>query len=501
MSYKKFFTKELILLYLIVLVGAFLRFQGVFTNSFAFTYDVGRDMLTLWDIVYNHKILLIGATTGIPGVFYGPWWYYMLVPFFVLFAGNPQGIAFTLSTVGVLSIFLAFFLGKRIGGSSLGLAMAFLTSISPTMISLSSQIWNPNVAPLFALLAFLVLERIYLFKNKAKLIYFFILGILLALNIDIEILWGILFSLGILASLFIVLRKKLEVKKIVFIILGGLIVLLPRIIFELRHSFIMTKSFFTFLSAKTLEDKLDAYHFIENRFFTHFDEFGRSFLQVNNYLTIFLLFFIAVSILLFYKKATRITKEFILTSFIVLLVFYIGSFIFTHALWPHYFVGLPVVYILLLSISLLLFANKLKNNILTVLILAILFVININALQIFQGFNKPLWEGNASVYRNQLAVIDYVYREASGKDFKYNVYTPPVFDYTYRYLLMWYGNKNYNYLPTESTKDATYAFFIIEPDPGYEDRLKWWLKAREKDGKIIKVKKMPSGIVIQTRIH
>lgn len=493
----KFLNKEYLILYLIIILGAYLRLQGVFTNSFAFTYDVGRDMLTLWDIVYNHKILLIGATTGIPGVFYGPWWYYMLLPFFVLFAGNPQGIVFTLSTVGILSIFLAFFLGKRIGGNYLGLSTAFLISLSPTLISLSSQIWNPNIAPFFALLVFLVLERIYLFKNKAKLIYFFILGILLALNIDIEILWGILFSLGILASLFIVLRKKLEVKKIVFIILGGLIVLLPRIIFELRHSFIMTKSFNAFLSAKTLEDKLDTYHFIENRFFTHLDEFGRSFLQVNNYLTIFLLFFIAVSILLFYKKAAQSTKEFILTSFIVLLVFYIGSFIFTHALWPHYFVGLPVVYILLLSISLLLFANKLKNNILTVLILATLFVININALQIFQGFNKPLWEGNASVYRNQLEAIDYIYNQAKGKPFKYVVYTPPVFDYTYQYLFKWYGPRKYKYSPVVR---ADMAFFIIEPDPGYPDRPKWWLDDRKNDGKIIKSKTLKGGIVVQTRL-
>lgn len=493
-----FYKKENLILYLIILIGAFLRFQGVFSNSFAFTYDVGRDMLSLWNIVYDHKIILIGATTGIPGVFYGPWWYYMLVPFFVLLGGSPQGIAFILSIVGILSIFLSYYVGKRIGNSFLGLSMALLTSMSPTMVSLSSQIWNPNVAPFFALLIFLVLEKIYLLKNKAKLTYFFILGVLLALNIDIEILWGILFSLGILASLFIVLRKKLEVKKIVFIVLGGVIVVLPRIIFELRHGFIMTKSFIAFLSAKTLEDKLDLYHFLENRLFTHLDEFSKSFLQVNNYLTIFLLLFIVVSILLFHRKAPQIVKNFILTSLIVLLFFYIGSLIFTHALWPHYFVGLPVVYILLLSISLFLISNKLRNNILAAFILVILFVININSLQIFQRFNKPLWEGNASVYRNQLEVIDYIYAQANGKPFKYVAYTPPVFDYTYQYLFKWYGPKKYKYSPVV---EAGTAYFIIEPDPGYPDRPKWWLEARKNDGEIIKTQTLKGGIVVQTRIH
>ena len=497
-NFVSFFKKEFIILFLIILVGSFLRLEGVFTNSFAFTYDVGRDMLSLWNIAYDHKIILIGATTGIPGVFYGPWWYYMLTPFFLLFGGNPQGIAFILSIVGILSIFLSYYVGKRIGGSFLGLSMALLASISPTMVSLSSQIWNPNISPLFVLLIILVLERIYLLKNKAKPIYFLILGVLLALNIDIEILWGILFSVGILISLLFILRRRLSVKQIVFTLFGALIVLLPRIIFELRHNFIMTKSFIAFLSAKTLEDKLDLYHFLENRILTHLDEFSKSFLHTNNYLTLFLLAFVAISVLLFYKKSSQIIKDLILTSLTVLFVFYIGSLIFTHALWPHYFVGLPVIYIFVVSISLFLFSKKIGNNLLSILILVIIFVININSLNISQRFNKPLWEGNASVYRNQLEVIDYVYKEANGNPFKYVTYTPPVFDYTYQYLFKWYGPNKYKYSPVV---EARTAYFIIEPDLGYPDRPKWWLEAREKDGKIIKSETLKGGIVVQTRVH
>ena len=77
------------ILILVIAVGAFLRLQGVFTNSFAFTYDVGRDMLALWNIAIVHKIPLIGPIIGgnsasdLPGIFYGPWWYYFLTPFFI----------------------------------------------------------------------------------------------------------------------------------------------------------------------------------------------------------------------------------------------------------------------------------------------------------------------------------------------------------------------------------------------------------------------------------
>ena len=91
-----------------------------------------------------------------------------------------------------------------------------------------------------------------------------------------------------------------------------------------------------------------------------------------------------------------------------------------------------------------------------------------------------------------------MYKQANGKDFKYVVYTPPVHDYTYRYLFMWRGQSKYHYLSNEEAKTA---FFIIEPDPGYEDRPKWWLKARENDGVIIKSTTLSSGIIVQTRVH
>lgn len=492
---KMFIFLELLI---ILAIGSWLRLSGILSNSFAFTYDVGRDMLAVWDIVYSFKISLIGATTGIPGVFYGPWWYFMLIPFFTLFRGDPRGIALTMSIVGILCIFFSFYFGKRIGNNFLGMSMALFTAVSPYLISLSVQIWNPNIAPLFVLLTFIVLEKIYLLKNKAKIKYFFILGIILALNIDIEILWGILFSLGILSSIFFILKDNLRIKQVLYLILGAFLVFSPRILFEFRHSFLMTKSFIAFLSSKNLEDKLDLYHFFENRVNIHLDEFSKSFSQDNNYPTLVLLIIMLVIIISLYKKASKIIKYFILTSFITILVFYIGTVIFPSALWPHYLVGLPVIYIFLFSVSLYLITKKLKKNLFGAIVLLILFAIFFKPLSFIQNLQKPTWEGNASVYRNQLGIIDYIYREANGQKFKYVVYTPPVFDYTYRYHFKWYGPNKYKYSPTE---DANIAYFIIEPDPGYPDRPKWWLEARKSDGRVIKEEKLKGDIIVQTRIH
>src|SRR3989338_419384 len=147
----RFIKKELLILYLIIFLGLFLRVQGIFTNSFAFTYDVGLDMLAVSDIVHLGKILLIGQTTGLPGLFYGPWWYYILIPPFVLASGDPAGVALFIALSGAVTVLLGFKLGKGIGGTVLGLVFASFLSFSPVMVGLTSQILKLSLVCFFLL--------------------------------------------------------------------------------------------------------------------------------------------------------------------------------------------------------------------------------------------------------------------------------------------------------------------------------------------------------------
>src|SRR3990167_11009722 len=165
-------------------------------------------MLALWNIAYLHKVSLIGATTGLPGVFYGPWWYYLLTPFFIVVSGNPQGIAFAMSLVGILSIILVFMLGKKLGGNFLGICLSSIVSVSGIFIFLSSLIWYPIVVPLFVLLGLLILFKIYLPDKKNKSKYYFLLGFILVLIVDLEIVYGLLFLIGTIISTVLIVRKK-----------------------------------------------------------------------------------------------------------------------------------------------------------------------------------------------------------------------------------------------------------------------------------------------------
>jgi len=441
---KKFLKFRYLVLSLIVLIGSYLRLQAVLTNSFAFTYDVGRDMLALSSIVHLHKIPLIGATTGLPGIFYGPWWYYLLTPFYIIFSGDPRGIALTMSLIGILTMLLSFFVGKKIGGITLGLIFASVFSVSGTMIALSSQIWNPNIAPLFVVLILLILYKIFEKNKKNKVFLYFPLGVLLALSIDIEIVYGLLLSTGIILSLLLI-RRKLNLKSLIFFALGGIIVIAPRIIFEVRHQFLMTKALVTFLLSGSSSHNFPAiFSNLIDRINILFSQFASAIAVDNKLLAGLEIVFVVFAIALFYKRSDVIIKNFIKVSLTVILIFLVGITFFSHDIWPHYLVGLPVFYLLLFAIAVYLFAKNFSVK-LAGLIALLVFLINLNPYSLMQSFNKPLWEGDASVYRNQVAIIDYVYKEAAGKPFKYVVYTPPLYDFTYQYLFAWYGLKKYHY--------------------------------------------------------
>lgn len=496
-NFPVFLKKQNLFLLIIILLGAYLRLPGIFGNYFAFTYDVGRDMLALWDIVHAHKLLLIGFTTGLPGVFYGPWWYYLLLFPYILSFGNPQGVALTMGLVGIATVFFGFLFGKKVGGYFLGISFAALIAVSPALISLSSQIWNPNISPLFIIFCLWTLYKIYS-KDKPKLRYYFTLGLLITLIIDLEIVFGLLLAVGLTLSVLVIKNKKIQLKSIVFFLAGATVIFSPRIIFEIRHQFLMTTSFIKFLTIGDASQGSGLSGSFINRLSMMFSQFNSTLALENKFLGVIIILFVTLTIAIFYRKASKINKQFIKTSCIVFLTFLIGLTFFHHDIWPHYLVGLPVFYLLLFCLSISLIIQKTKNYIIWGSIVIILFLINLNPISIVNNLNKPAWIGDASVYKNQLEVINYVYQQSAGRSFKYVVYTPPIHDYTYQYLFKWYGPNKYHY---SSSKDSRLAYFILEPDLQYPFRLTDWLKIREKDGKIIRSEKFKSGIVVQTRIH
>ncbi len=493
-----------IALFIVFILGAWFRVDGTIAQSFAFTYDVGRDLLAVSDIVHLGKIPLIGQTTGLPGLFYGPWWYYILTPVFILASGNPVGVAFFMAISGIVTVLLGFLVGKNVGGVVLGLVFASFLSLSPVMIAVASQIWNPNLIPFFIVLFMYCLHFIFTSmqkNNRVRGAHLLLLGLLLGLILDSEIVFGLLFSIGAIFSVIIGLGRRLKLKDYLFSILGFFIILSPRIIFDLRHNFLMTNSLLSFIT-NTLSSSHDNRSFFVsiNGFMTLYRLWTDTVSMGNLFLGFILLFLVALGLVLLYKKMNKENKLFLLTQLIILLTFLLGLSFFPGDIWGHYVVGIPVLYIFILSITVSKALQNLKKiKFLIVSAIAVCLVAYVNPVQLISRFQKPLWEGDASLYRSQLAVVDNIYKQANGKDFNYVVYTPPVHDYTYKYIFSWYGKKRYGYVPKKET--ASLFFLIMEPDYQYPFRLTNWLEERKDDGKIIKEEIEKGKIIVQTRIH
>lgn len=487
----------LFLLFLIVIISSYLRLIGTYTNSFAFTYDVGRDMLKVAEIVYQHKIVLIGFTTGLEGVFYGPWWYYILALPFLISSGDPQFISVFIAFTGISAIIILYLFGKKIESEKLGILFAFFAGFSPSLIGISTQIWNPNIAPLLITASLFLIIKIF---QKPSVITFFLYGILTSLLIDTEIVFGLLLFISSLIGLFIVSRKTIISKKSLFFLPGLLLILAPRIIFDLRHGFLMTNNILKLLiSQKTSGGGFMLSSVIDklNIFLGHYAYTITGDLKLAAGL---LLTIVIVCTFIIYKKIPKLVKKIFLFSIIVTAVFIVGILFFSHDIWPHYLVGLPVYYCLITAVPLYYAAKNIKyGNFALLILLFILFLVNVKPISIISDLQKPIWEGDASVYRNQIAVVDYVYKQAAGKPFNYIAYSPAVFSYPYDYLFSWYGPKKYKYTPAKEHQKL--FFVIIEPEHERPVLLKDWLKLREKDGKIIKEQKVKGGVVVQTRMH
>lgn len=486
----------LALLIIIIFIGFYLRVDGVISNSFAYTYDVGRDLLQVQKIVKEHKIPLIGQTTGLGGLYYGPWWYYIITLPFLISGGNPQGIAFFMVLIGIVTIILGFILGFMLGGKWLGLIFSLFISFSNVTVGLSSQIWNPNIAPPLLVLLLILLFR--KFKNKKiEFIRSFFIGVLLGLIIDAEIVFGALLIGGVVLSIIYLKKKNDILRSMLGIIVGFIFTLLPRIVFEIRHDFVMTRSLFITKSAdQKIFDIQNIFSALPGRLQTFLSQFSETF-GVNIVLGTIILMLLMMILFVRRKNITNIQKNMLTIIGIIVSVFILGSGIFAREIWGHYLVALPILYIIFASISLYILSKRFL--LLGVLLTLILAIISMRPISVIAELQNPHWEGNAAVYRNQIAIIDYIYKDARGKQFNCIAYTPVVHDYTYQYLFSWYGQNKYGYLPKTSKESLFYV--IIEPDPGFEGRIVDWLKIREGDGKVLKEKVIKGGIKVQQRVH
>ncbi len=478
-----------ILLLIILSLALFIRVYRL-DQLLGFYYDQGRDALVIWDLIHKGKLFLIGPTTGIAGVFRGPWYYWLITPFYFLGLGDPVWPAVFLAITTVVALYLLYKLGKTIGGVETGILAAILGSFSVAFVFAAR--WLSNPTPMF-LISMVLIYALYLVtqgKNWAWIVVGLSLGMAMQFGSAAEIFY---FPSVLLFGL---LHKKYwpDLKILSLSLACIFITFLPQIIFDVRYHGILTDNIKTFLFSKgsfklsfweVIKIRLPFYYdLVVNKIFPNDKSFGKPFLIL-----------IFVSLIINFKKLW--TNE--LFRFLLFLVFLplVGMLFFQGNegnVYDYYFTGYYFIYILFLSI---LIANFLPGRF--GIILTSFFLL------IFLGQNVPFVVGyiktdidaeNVIVLGGQKQIVNWVYGDAKSRNFNVDVYVPPVISYAYDYLFKWIGTEKYRRMPLVESTSLLYT--VHEVDNSHPERLQVWL-ARQKGIGEIKTSQSFGGITVDRR--
>lgn len=444
------------LIIIILMFGIVYRLALTANGNFLFNMDNARDMVDLREMVVLHKLRLIGPTSAIEGFFNGPFWYYLLAVPFILSGGNPY--ASIIMEIALWAIG-GFFLLKLVGrwGKWLILPAGILWIASNYIVLANLYAFNPNPVTLLAPL-FVYLLVGYLEKNKA--IYIILTWFLAGLFFNFEMNFGVFTPLIILASVILTGNIKLLKQRWFWIgVLVFVLTVLPQVIFDLKHQFIMSKALLRHLSENSSGafDLLKRFQAISSGFFETF-----SATLMNHKLLALIILILAIPALL--KNGN---DKVVLVSTIFIAVPFFGYLILPVSVNPWHWGGE-------MSVSLILVAYLLKKlKIISFLLsLAIIFFGISNIANFFMhDFAKPNLD--PSLYKNEISAIDYVYKYANGRNFKVYAYLPSVYDYPYQYLFWWYGQKKYGYIPGEYVYSPNKPTYISNQDKfqGRKDNL------------------------------
>jgi len=490
--------KSNLLLIVIWLAALFVRFYRQ-DQLLGFYYDQGRDAKMAHDIITLTNLPTIGPTTGIQGLYLGPFWYYLITPGYFFGNGNPAVAALFISVIESFSIFLLFYLLTNYYSKSAGYLAIIFWSFSNYLVRSSRWFSNPTPIPTFSLLLILFLLNIVIHRRYYQLL---LLTLFLGLSLQLEAASAIFFIPSILLFLFVNFDsfKKIPLKYYFYSSVTFFLTLIPQLAFEIKNHFPTTKVFVGFLSGKvnttsgkswgipTIEFVINRLKFYYQVFFTKLD---------TNLRPLTFLLFILFIIGLFYLFKTKIQNKLVQISLIWLLVplflllFFQGNY---GTLYDYYLTGFFSAFIIVFCLSIFSFPNRFLVILFSFLSLVIFFNGNLIHLKNYLIANP---DGPTHIsLGNQTQALLFACQQT--QDYNLNIYVPPITPHTYEYLLSWYSSKGICKSPSQSNQKTVISLY--EVDPNNPSTLANWLKSQDTIGRIEK-QQIFGGVIVQQRLR
>jgi len=411
-----------LVLILIFIVFAYLRFSNL-QNRVIFDWDQEHYAYEIKNIVQNHKLTLIGPrANNDKGFFLGPYFTYLMIPFYLLTNLHPNGSLYFLIVYNLVFYFLSFFIIKKFFGSKPALLFLFIWTINNLLAGYDVIPWWPVLIPLGVILVWKFLfQRNWLF-----------LGLTLGFFTNIHFQFIFLFFFSVVFILLASNKKQeLRWKQIALTVTGFLITLLPLIFFDLRHNFLNLKLLINFFTPG--KGQIASDYFAWTPVFTNFLQ-PLIYLKSEVLMTIFFLIFAVVAFHL-YKKSKKELKTFYLSMLILWLITPLFFAFYGKRPSEYYYVFLyPFITITMVNF-LLSFKNKNLERGLIILVLGYLMIANWPLLKNNLGNNDY---GLAN--KNQ--VIQEIKKNTTAEKISIIYNVPLGRDNGFKYLIEYYGMKD-----------------------------------------------------------
>lgn len=500
-----------LILFLIFIGALAVRWWYLPANAISFAYDQARDAYVVGKILSGDLKILGPSVSGIPGLYHGVLYYYVIAPAYLLGHGSPVTVAYWLSFLSSLGVFVVYLfsyaLTKKVWPSVIS-ALIFAFSFEASQYA--NLLTNASLAVLFVPILYLGLYLWIRGKSKWAPV---VTGIGLGLSLQSEI--ALAYHFVPVAFWLYLYRKNISWGQVGKFFASFLLAVSSMVLVEFKFGFKGISGLAYLFSG---QDAIVQGRELGDIILIYLNQLGKTLSYTIFPLSVAFGGMLGIG-MIFYSLLQRTKdKDNNSPSWQSFLAIYIMAHLvalpFGGTNMKHIMVGAVAGISVFTGIFLWKNFSK-KKFILALLVIGILsanlFKIakeNINGQTIF-----PLQMD--LVLSKEISAIDYTYQKTGGGEFSINSLTSPLFVNTlWSYLYNWYGKEKYGYLPFWRGKDQIGSlgnnlsspgkslkthFFIVEPTYGIPELFVGYAFGEEDSRSSVVEDKSFGDIIVQER--
>lgn len=385
-------------------------------DKFGFDHDQEEAAKAAWDLIYNHKLSLIGIETSTGGLFVGPLLNWTHTIFLYAWNFDPIALAYQAIVFSALAMIVLFKFVKELTNTNQALIATGIYSISARLFS-----YDISGSPL-SYMSLVTITVIYLtyetvYKKKRWLLPLLMFTLALGYHVHLTLL------LLMPISIIVITRHNIKpgLKVILVSMVSFLIPFITAFAFEARHDFLMTKNLSSILFANVHADLSPARDTIR----TYLAFISESVLLFNKMSLPIVLLIITVVMRMGVKiKRATLTDLAIFTlgPFVILLFYseHIPEYYFLSSI-PAFIVFMSFIY------------NKLYETNKKVFAALFIPVLVFNTITIKNNSLNPF---SLKVKKD---VVNFIQTDSKGKSVEVIYSIPLAHNHGFAYLLKWQG--------------------------------------------------------------